>query len=560
MFRLAERTRKIVNELVDEAFLHLDQENTDKLSRAQFCEWVTRNPDAMEVLNTVFAKHVLDDTATVDEKDADTNESATEYAHNENSAHHAAHSLSVGSNAHIVVSPDMATAKKATSSQSYIPTALLPLHERLLEQHEHEADEEYYTVYTCNGCGFKYSTSTLANGCQSGSGSAHMESENNHPHISADAPEHHNSDHQSQDHNTAEHKNAEAASIASAINVTAASTVSDVLILQKDGPNRDIAIKYCMQCGQELEKQTLKSETYEPWKNSLITRSCYKQSVRKCGPLFKIGRKSGMLVERFYVLEDKNLYTFKLCLFVFFESFERRQEDRVACDAFFIHGWFIAPFDDHYAHAKDKSKQYFGIELHPPQNNSDNAALRKYARTKEERDEWVKAFCRAASTGSLDDYYTIGEVLGRGHFSVVHLGVHKKTNKKYAIKVVEKKKVDASQRMCLQNEIAIMKLVKHPYIINMLDVFEDRKMIYMIMALVEHGDLFKRWFSRPGKPKVFPEQVTKIIIYKLLDALQYLHGLGIVHRDLKPENVSTKYNLFIYKCFFLIKLILKKNA
>jgi len=55
--------------------------------------------------------------------------------------------------------------------------------------------------------------------------------------------------------------------------------------------------------------------------------------------------------------------------------------------------------------------------------------------------------------------------------------------------------------------------------------------------LVEHGDLFQRWHSKIGIPKVFPEQICKIIIWKLLDALKYLHGLGIVHRDLKPESI-----------------------
>ncbi|ETO27472.1 hypothetical protein RFI_09662, partial [Reticulomyxa filosa] len=145
-------------------------------------------------------------------------------------------------------------------------------------------------------------------------------------------------------------------------------------------------------------------------------------------------------------------------------------------------------------------------------------------------------------THTQKDHYTIGEVLGKGHFSFVHLGCNKITKKKYAIKIVEKKCIDNRERLALRNEIAIMKLVKHPYIINLIDVFEDQRMIYMVMALVEHGDLFKRWHSKTTTPKVFQEQVVKIIIWKLLDALEYLHGLGIVHRDLKPENVLQKIN------------------
>ncbi|ETO16288.1 protein kinase-PH domain-containing protein, partial [Reticulomyxa filosa] len=540
MFRLAERTRKTVNNLVDEAFLHLDQENTEKLSRAQFCEWVTRNPEAMELLNSVFDKHLMDGIIPADEntnddqiqhndeeKDKDKerdkdgereweknnedehgkdNEKEREEKKRENDnpteflqGEYAHFSHGIGAGGLSAVSPDITTPasthasspdapsaspgptyfhnrgdnsprKKALALQSFIPPGLLPLHEKLMDLHEQEVYEEYYTVYMCGACGFKYSTSTQT-GVPQSLGSART----------------------------------------SGGEVHLAEDTSDAAITTQKTERKEP--EFCMQCGQELEKHNVKSQHHEQWENNIISRNHAKPSIRKSGPLFKIGRNTGILVERYYVLEDKKLYTFK------------RHEDRVASDVFFVQGWFIEPFDDNYARAKDKSKQYFGIELQPPHNNADTLPLRKYTRTKEERNEWVKVLRRAASTGSLDDYYKIGEILGRGHFSV------------YAIKVVEKSKVDASQQMSLRNEIAIMKLVKHPYIINMLDVFEDRKMIYMIMALVEHGDLFKRWSERPGKPKVFSEQVTKIIIWKLLDALQYLHSFGIIHRDLKPENI-----------------------
>merc|ERR1712110_25272 len=55
----------------------------------------------------------------------------------------------------------------------------------------------------------------------------------------------------------------------------------------------------------------------------------------------------------------------------------------------------------------------------------------------------------------------------------------------------------------------------------------------MVMQLAPFGDFFNRWKKR----KVFDEEVAAIIIWKLLDATQYLHSLGIVHRDLKPENI-----------------------
>merc|ERR1712087_987221 len=131
-----------------------------------------------------------------------------------------------------------------------------------------------------------------------------------------------------------------------------------------------------------------------------------------------------------------------------------------------------------------------------------------------------------------------GPAPGKGHFSVVHLGTPREKHangqrKKCAVKVVEKSRIDAREKESLRNEIAIMRLVNHPCIIRMLDVFEDAQCIYMVMQLAPYGDFFARWKRR----KTFSEDVAAKIIWKLLDAVQYLHALGIVHRDLKPENI-----------------------
>ncbi|ETO20606.1 protein kinase-PH domain-containing protein [Reticulomyxa filosa] len=361
--------------------------------------------------------------------------------------------------------------------------------------------EEYFCVYICKTCGFKFTTSTQK----------------------SDTNGHHGATSPSTTMTTATEDN-----------------TTEVLVFDKsNGHNlhghnhnkeKELVIRYCIQCGGKLEPKDTRSETRVDL-NSAVSRTYTKSSIRKKGTLFKIGRTTGSWVERVYVLKDKFLYAFKLkTFFVYYFN------QKMPTDVLFVQGWFIEPFEDQYTRGRDRAKQYFGIEFQPPQT-VESQSLKRYAKTKEERDSWIKILRRAASTLYFGDYYTIGEVLGKGHFSVVHSGTHKTTNKKYAIKVIEKKSIDARERLALRNEIAIMKLVKHPYIINMIDVFEDQKMIYMVMALVEHGDLFKRWHSKTGNPKVFPEQVTKIIIWKLLDALQYLHGLGIVHRDLKPENI-----------------------
>merc|ERR1712176_444199 len=86
----------------------------------------------------------------------------------------------------------------------------------------------------------------------------------------------------------------------------------------------------------------------------------------------------------------------------------------------------------------------------------------------------------------------------------------------------------------------------HPNIIRLMDVFDGQKRLYMVMQLAPFGNFFNRWRQRKNERKdednkpiypIFEEDVASVIIWKLLDALKYLHSLGIVHRDLKPENI-----------------------
>ena len=77
-------------------------------------------------------------------------------------------------------------------------------------------------------------------------------------------------------------------------------------------------------------------------------------------------------------------------------------------------------------------------------------------------------------------------------------------------------------------------MCQHPYIIRLLDIFENQDFIYIVMENLSGGDLFtyleKRKFT-------IPEQRAKMIAHQIATALYYLHSFGIAHRDLKPENI-----------------------
>lgn len=81
-----------------------------------------------------------------------------------------------------------------------------------------------------------------------------------------------------------------------------------------------------------------------------------------------------------------------------------------------------------------------------------------------------------------------------------------------------------------------MKILDHPSIIKLYEVYEGEYHIYLVMELLKGGELF----DRIVKKGISKEKDACIIIVRLLSALEYLHDLGIMHRDIKPENLILK--------------------
>jgi serine/threonine protein kinase len=104
-----------------------------------------------------------------------------------------------------------------------------------------------------------------------------------------------------------------------------------------------------------------------------------------------------------------------------------------------------------------------------------------YLLDKNLRDEWIENVKKAIGYSNLFDYYDMKEVLGKGKFGTVKLGIHKKTGKKVAIKIMKKKAMTTQDMELQKREIEILKICQHPNIIRLLDVFENQDYIYIVM-------------------------------------------------------------------------------
>jgi serine/threonine protein kinase len=85
----------------------------------------------------------------------------------------------------------------------------------------------------------------------------------------------------------------------------------------------------------------------------------------------------------------------------------------------------------------------------------------------------------------------------------------------------------------LVKEIEILRLLDHPNIIKLIEVFEDETHVHLVLEYLNGGELFEH-IARVG---TFLETDAINLMKCLLSALSYAHSLGIIHRDLKPENL-----------------------
>lgn len=159
----------------------------------------------------------------------------------------------------------------------------------------------------------------------------------------------------------------------------------------------------------------------------------------------------------------------------------------------------------------------------------DKNSLMLYARTEEDCRSWV-SYLKYAAHRKLENHYKIGPLIGEGGFAKVRLGRCVLSGEARAIKTMKKSEAHAK---LFGTEIAIIKRVKHPNIVQTFDVYETSTHIHIVMEYMEGGMLYDA--IEDGVR--FSECDIAQFMRELLDGIMYLHNHGIVHRDIKPENV-----------------------
>ncbi|XP_061206984.1 serine/threonine-protein kinase DCLK2 isoform X2 [Neopsephotus bourkii] len=139
---------------------------------------------------------------------------------------------------------------------------------------------------------------------------------------------------------------------------------------------------------------------------------------------------------------------------------------------------------------------------------------------------------KCSESSTILEKYKVGKVIGDGNFAVVKECVERSTGKEFALKIIDKAKCCGKEHL-IENEVSILRRVKHPNIIMLIEEMDTPTELYLVMELVKGGDLFDAITSSTK----YTERDGSAMVYNLASALKYLHGLNIVHRDIKPENL-----------------------
>eukprot|EP01066_Platyproteum_vivax_P017531 Platyproteum_vivax@DN7388_c0_g1_i3.p1 len=137
---------------------------------------------------------------------------------------------------------------------------------------------------------------------------------------------------------------------------------------------------------------------------------------------------------------------------------------------------------------------------------------------------------RARSIG----HYILGKTIGEGTFGKVKLGTHILTGEKVAIKILEKERiVDVADVERVAREIHILKLIRNPHIIQLYEIIETPRQLYLIMEYAAGGELFDHIVA---SARVEESQACRFF-HQIIAGVEKIHEMNVVHRDLKPENL-----------------------
>ncbi|XP_021081570.1 cyclin-dependent kinase-like 3 isoform X5 [Mesocricetus auratus] len=144
----------------------------------------------------------------------------------------------------------------------------------------------------------------------------------------------------------------------------------------------------------------------------------------------------------------------------------------------------------------------------------------------------------------MEMYETLGKV-GEGSYGTVMKCKHKDTGRIVAIKIFYEKPEKSVNKIATR-EIKFLKQFRHENLVNLIEVFRQKKKIHLVFEFIDHTVLDELQHYCHG----LESKRLRKYLFQILRAIEYLHNNNIIHRDIKPENILVSQSGITKLCDF----------
>lgn len=138
--------------------------------------------------------------------------------------------------------------------------------------------------------------------------------------------------------------------------------------------------------------------------------------------------------------------------------------------------------------------------------------------------------------GTISDIYTKLEKVGQGTYGIVYKAKEKAgQNRIVALKKIRLEAEDEGVPSTAIREISLLKELKHPNIVELMDVVHNDSKLYLVFEYLDL-DLKRFMDSQTGVGGLTPRHVASYL-KQLISGISFCHSHRILHRDLKPQNL-----------------------
>lgn len=258
------------------------------------------------------------------------------------------------------------------------------------------------------------------------------------------------------------------------------------------------------------------SSGFKLWSKKVSDVKLNAEDIIFKGLMLKMNRKNNKLKERYFIMTQKQMYYLKS---------EKNNKIRGVMETSWVRVEFITD--------ENEKEKKFCIRFIRNMKYCDF-----WVSDEKSFKEWKRQLSKVFIQSDFHLKFNAIKMIGKGSFARVYLVEDKETKLKYAVKAFSKEYLlsQSKGKESLMNEVDIMMAIKNPYIMNLEEIHESKNSVYLVLELLEGGELFNYISSKNNISVADIHRVMKC----LLEALAYLAEKKIMHRDLKPENMILK--------------------